>query len=224
MRLLLVEDDLMLGEALQDALMPHSYVVDWVKDGESALKSLRREHFEIIILDIGLPGMDGFEVLKKLRSESFEVPVLLLTARDSLTDKVTGLDAGADDYLLKPFDLDELLARLRALSRRAAGRAIPFIHYGKLCINPENHIVSYDNQPIVLARREYMVLIKLLENTGRVLSREQLEQSLYGWLDDVDSNALEVHIHHIRKKIPVDLIRTVRGVGYTINKWNESQP
>jgi two-component system response regulator QseB len=223
MRLLLVEDDLMLGEALQDALMPHSYVVDWVKDGESALKSLRREHFEIIILDIGLPGMDGFEVLKKLRSESFEVPVLLLTARDSLTDKVTGLDAGADDYLLKPFDLDELLARLRALSRRAAGRAIPFINYGKLCINPENHSVSYDNQPIVLARREYMVLIKLLENTGRVLSREQLEQSLYGWLDDVDSNALEVHIHHIRKKIPVDLIRTVRGVGYTINKWNESQ-
>lgn len=223
MRLLLVEDDLMLGEALQDALMPHSYVVDWVKDGESALKSLRREHFEIIILDIGLPGMDGFEVLKKLRSEKFEVPVLMLTARDSLTDKVTGLDAGADDYLLKPFDLDELLARLRALSRRAAGRAIPFINYGKLCINPENHSVSYDNQPIVLARREYMVLIKLLENTGRVLSREQLEQSLYGWLDDVDSNALEVHIHHIRKKIPMDLIRTVRGVGYTINRWNESQ-
>lgn len=223
MRLLLVEDDLMLGEALQDALMPHSYVVDWVKDGESALKSLRREHFEIIILDIGLPGMDGFEVLKKLRSEKFEVPVLLLTARDSLTDKVTGLDAGADDYLLKPFDLDELLARLRALSRRAAGRAIPFINYGKLCINPENQTVSYDNQPIVLARREYMVLIKLLENTGRVLSREQLEQSLYGWMDDVDSNALEVHIHHIRKKIPMDLIRTVRGVGYTINKWSESQ-
>jgi len=222
MRLLLVEDDLMLGEALQDALMPHSYVVDWVKDGESALKSLRREHFEIIILDIGLPGMDGFEVLKKLRSENFAVPVLLLTARDSLTDKVTGLDAGADDYLLKPFDLDELLARLRALSRRAAGRAIPFINYGKLCINPENHTVSYDDQPIILARREYMVLIKLLENTGCVLSREQLEQSLYGWLDDVDSNALEVHIHHIRKKIPTDLIRTVRGVGYTINKWNES--
>ncbi len=222
MRLLLVEDDLMLGEALQDALMPHSYVVDWVKDGESALKSLRREHFEIIILDIGLPGMDGFDVLKILRKENFELPVLLLTARDTLTDKVTGLDAGADDYLLKPFDLDELLARLRALSRRAAGRASPFINHGKLHINPENHTVSYDNQPIVLARREYMVLIKLLENAGRVLSREQLEQSLYGWLDDVDSNALEVHIHHIRKKIPVDLIRTVRGVGYTINKWNES--
>lgn len=223
MRLLLVEDDLMLGEAVQDALTPHSYVVDWVKDGESALKLLRREHFEIIILDIGLPGMDGFEVLKHLRHEKFELPVLLLTARDSLTDKVTGLDAGADDYLLKPFDLDELLARLRALSRRAAGRAIPFIHYEKLCINPENQTVSYDNQPIVLARREYMVLIKLLENTGRVLSREQLEQSLYGWMDEVESNAVEVHIHHLRKKIPLDFIRTQRGVGYIINKWNESQ-
>jgi len=222
MRLLLVEDDLMLGEALQDALMPHSYVVDWVKDGESAIKSLRREHFEIIILDIGLPGMNGFEVLKQLRHEKLELPVLLLTARDSLTDKVKGLDAGADDYLLKPFDLDELLARLRALSRRAAGRAISFVKHGKLCINPENQTVSYDNNPIVLSRREYMVLIKLLENTGRVLSREQLEQSLYGWMDDVDSNALEVHIHHIRKKIPLDLIRTVRGVGYTINKWNEN--
>ena len=222
MRLLLVEDDLMLGEALQDALMPHSYVVDWVKDGESAVKSLRREHFEIIILDIGLPGMNGFEVLKQLRHEKLELPVLLLTARDSLTDKVKGLDAGADDYLLKPFDLDELLARLRALSRRAAGRAISFVKHGKLCINPENQTVSYDNNPIVLSRREYMVLIKLLENTGRVLSREQLEQSLYGWMDDVDSNALEVHIHHIRKKIPLDLIRTVRGVGYTINKWNEN--
>jgi len=223
MRLLLVEDDLMLGEALQDALTPHSYVVDWVKDGESALKSLRREHFEIIILDIGLPGMDGFEVLKNLRSENFELPVLLLTARDSLTDKVTGLDAGADDYLLKPFDLDELLARLRALSRRAAGRAIPFINYGKLRINPENQTVNYDDQPILLARREYMVLIKLLENTGRVLSREQLEQSLYGWMDEVESNAIEVHIHHLRKKIPMDLIRTLRGVGYTINKWSESK-
>lgn len=223
MRLLLVEDDLMLGEALQDALTPHSYVVDWVKDGESALKSLRRESFEIIILDIGLPGMDGFEVLKNLRSENFELPVLLLTARDSLTDKVTGLDAGADDYLLKPFDLDELLARLRALSRRAAGRAIPFISYGKLRINPENQTVDYDNQPILLARREYMVLIKLLENTGRVLSREQLEQSLYGWMDEVESNAIEVHIHHLRKKIPMDLIRTLRGVGYTINKWSESK-
>ena len=223
MRLLLVEDDLMLGEALQDALSPHNYTVDWVKDGESALKSLRREHFEILVLDIGLPGIDGLEVLKILRKEKFELPVLLLTARDTLTDKVTGLDAGADDYLLKPFDLDELLARLRALNRRAAGRAVPYISHGDLSINPENQSVTFRGEPITLARREYMLLIKLLENTGRVLSREQLEQSLYGWIDDVESNALEVHIHHLRKKIPMELIRTVRGVGYTINKWNESK-
>lgn len=223
MRLLLVEDDLMLGEALQDALTPHNHVVDWVKDGESALKALRREKFEIMVLDIGLPGIDGMEVLRVMRKEHFDQPVLLLTARDGLTDKVKGLDAGADDYLLKPFDLDELLARLRALSRRAAGRAIPFINYGKLSINPESQTVTFDEQDIILARREYMLLTKLLENTGRVLSREQLEQSLYGWMDDVESNALEVHIHHLRKKIPMELIRTIRGVGYTINKWNESK-
>lgn len=223
MRLLLVEDDVMLGEALQDALTPHNYVVDWVKDGESALKALRREQFEILVLDIGLPGIDGIEVLRVMRKEHFKQPVLLLTARDGLTDKVKGLDAGADDYLLKPFDLDELLARLRALSRRAAGRAIPFISYGKLSINPESQTVTFDDQDILLARREYMLLIKLIENTGRVLSREQLEQSLYGWMDDVESNALEVHIHHLRKKIPMELIRTIRGVGYTINKWTEKK-
>lgn len=219
MRLLLVEDDLMLGEALQDALTPHNYVVDWVKDGESALKAIRREKFELLVLDIGLPGIDGIEVLRTLRREEFTQPVLLLTARDTLTDKVKGLDAGADDYLLKPFDLDELLARLRALSRRAVGRANPLITHGALEINPESQRVIFDGQEITLARREYMLLIKLLENTGRILSREQLEQSLYGWMDDVESNALEVHIHHLRKKIPMDLIRTIRGVGYTINKW-----
>lgn len=221
MRLLLVEDDLMLGEALQDALTPHSYVVDWFKDGESALKALRREKFELIVLDIGLPGIDGIDVLRTLRRENFTLPVLLLTARDALTDKVKGLDAGADDYLLKPFDLDELLARLRALSRRSVGRASPLITHGELQVNPENQRVTFNDQEINLARREYMLLIKLLENTGRILSREQLEQSLYGWMDDVESNALEVHIHHLRKKIPMDLIRTIRGVGYTINKWTE---
>lgn len=219
MRLLLVEDDLMLGEALQDALTPHNYVVDWMKDGESALKALRRETFELIVLDIGLPGIDGIDVLRTLRKENFTLPVLLLTARDALTDKVKGLDAGADDYLLKPFDLDELLARLRALSRRSVGRANPLITHGELQVNPENQRVTFNDQEINLARREYMLLIKLLENTGRILSREQLEHSLYGWMDDVESNALEVHIHHLRKKIPMDLIRTIRGVGYTINKW-----
>jgi len=221
MRLLLVEDDLMLGEALQEALTPHNYVVDWVKSGACALKSMRSEHFEVMILDIGLPDINGLDILRVLRREGFLQPVLLLTARDSSSDKVAGLDAGADDYLLKPFDLDELLARLRALARRAAGRATPMITYGELSINPENQAVFFNNTLITLARREYMLLTKLLENTGRVLSREQLEQSLYGWMDDVDSNALEVHIHHLRKKIPMDFIRTVRGVGYTIYKWEE---
>ncbi len=218
MRLLLVEDDLMLGEALQDALRPHNYIVDWVKDGESALKLLRSETFELIVLDIGLPGIDGIEVLKKLRNQKLSLPVLLLTARDSVGDKVAGLDCGADDYLLKPFDLNELLARLRALSRRAVGRTEPLIIHGDLRINPESQLVTYKNETVILARREYMLLIKLLENTGRVLTREQLEQALYGWMDDVESNALEVHIHHLRKKIPFDFIRTVRGIGYTINK------
>jgi len=223
MRLLLVEDDIMLGEALQDALQPHNYVVDWVKDGESALKLLRNITFELIVLDIGLPGIDGIEVLKTLRQEKFILPVLLLTARDGLNDRVTGLDCGADDYLLKPFDLDELLARLRALSRRAAGRAVSTIQHGDLHINPDSQSVFYQDNPVILSRREYMLLLTLLENEGRVLSREQLEHSLYGWSDDVESNALEVHIHHIRKKISLDLIRTVRGVGYTINKLEENK-
>ncbi len=218
MRLLLVEDDLMLGEGLQEALAPRGYAVDWVKDGESALRALRRHSFEIMVLDIGLPGIDGIDVLKTLRRENMVLPVLLLTARDTLSDKVAGLDSGADDYLLKPFDLDELFARLRALTRRATGRATAAIIHGDLRINPDDQSVTYKDQSVILARREYMLLIKLLENTGRILSREQLEQSIYGWTDDLDSNALEVHIHHLRKKIALDLIRTVRGVGYVIDK------
>ena len=218
MHLLLVEDDLMLGEALQEALSPRSYVVDWVKDGASALRALATQEFDLMVLDIGLPDIDGLSVLKTLRKEKKDIPVLLLTARDTLSDKVTGLDAGADDYLLKPFDLDELLARLRAISRRASGRSAAQIIHGKLTINPDDQSLSYNGQAVSLARREYMLLIKLIENAGRILSREQLEQSLYGWTDDVESNALEVHIHHLRKKISNDLIRTVRGVGYVIDK------
>jgi two-component system, OmpR family, response regulator QseB len=218
MRLLLVEDDLMLGEALQEALTPQGYVVDWVKDGESALKALRNDSFELTILDIGLPTIDGIDVLRTLRKEKIILPVLLLTARDTPMDKVAGLDAGADDYLLKPFDLGELLARLRALARRATGRVTSTLMYGELIVYPDSQTITYKNTPVILARREYMLLIKLLENTGRVLSREQLEQSIYGWLDDVESNALEVHIHHLRKKIYPTLITTVRGTGYLVPK------
>lgn len=218
MRLLLVEDDLMLGEALQEAMTLHHYAVDWMKDSESAYRAIKHEHFDLMVLDIGLPGMDGISFLKKIRHEKIILPSLILTARDTLLDKIAGLDAGADDYLLKPFELDELLARLRAISRRATGRADNQLIHGDLRINPETQEIFYKEKNVTLSRREYMILMKLLEIPGRVLSREQLEQSLYTWSDDVESNTLEVHIHHLRKKIAPDFIRTLRGFGYVIDK------
>ncbi len=223
MRLLLLEDDLMLGEALQEALIPRGYVVDWAKDAETALRLVRQYEYELGIFDIGLPGVDGLTLVRQLRREKQQLPVLLLTARDTLEDKVKGLDSGADDYLLKPFDLDELLARLRALARRATGRASSELVYGDLVVEPEAFSVSVKGVAINLSRREFMLLLKLLQNTGRVLSREQLEQSLYGLGEDVESNTIEVHIHHLRKKIPLELIHTVRGLGYTIHKPERSQ-
>lgn len=218
MRLLLVEDDLMLGEALQEALSLHSYAVDWMKDSESAYRALKHEKIDLMVLDVGLPGMDGISFLKKIRREKIVIPTLMLTARDTLLDKIAGLDAGADDYLLKPFELDELLARLRAIARRANGRSENVIIHGDLQINQDTQDISFKNQPVNLSRREYMILMKLLENPGRVLSREQLEQSLYTLSEDVESNALEVHIHHLRKKLSADFIRTLRGFGYVIDK------
>ena len=222
MRLLLLEDDLMLGEALQEALAPRGYVVDWAKDAETALRLVRQYEYELGIFDIGLPGVDGLTLVRQLRREKQQLPVLLLTARDTLEDTVKGLDSGADDYLLKPFDLDELLARLRALARRATGRASSELVYGDLVVEPEAFSVSVKGAAINLSRREFMLLLKLLQNTGRVLSREQLEQSLYGLGEDVESNTIEVHIHHLRKKIPLELIHTVRGLGYTIHKPERS--
>lgn len=218
MRLLLVEDDLMLGEALQEALNLNSYAVDWMKDSESAYRTLKHEQVDLMVLDVGLPGMDGISFLKKIRREKIILPTLILTARDTLLDKIAGLDAGADDYLLKPFELDELLARLRAITRRSSGRSENVITHGELQINQDTQDISYQNQPVNLSRREYMILMKLLENPGRVLSREQLEQSLYTLSEDVESNALEVHIHHLRKKLSPDFIRTLRGFGYVIDK------
>jgi len=218
MRLLLVEDDLMLGEALQEAMTLHQYAVDWMKDSESAYRALKLENFDLMVLDVGLPGIDGVSFLKKIRREKNSIPTLMLTARDTLLDKISGLDAGADDYLLKPFELDELLARLRAISRRATGRADNEIIHGDLRINLDTQEIFYQDNSVNLSRREYMILMKLLESPGRVLSREQLEQSLYTWSEDVESNALEVHIHHLRKKIAPDFIRTLRGFGYVIDK------
>lgn len=216
MRILLAEDDIMLGEALQEALIAQGFAVDWLKDGESALAAATTEDFDLLVLDLGLPRRDGMEVLRELRSRGQEVPVLILTARDATADRIAGLDTGADDYLLKPFDLGELSARIRALLRRRAGRARPEIRHGDLRLDPAAQRVWLRDQEIVLPRREYMLLKELLDHAGEVLTRDKLEASLYGWMEEVESNALEVHVHHLRKKLWPELIRTVRGVGYMI--------
>jgi two-component system response regulator QseB len=221
MRILLAEDDIMLGEALQDALIAQGFVVDWLKDGEAALTALSTESFDLLVLDLGLPRRDGMDVLREMRSRDIGLPVLVLTARDATTDRIAGLDAGADDYLLKPFDLGELSARLRALLRRRAGRVRPEIIHGELRVDPASQRVILAGQDVILPRREYMLLKELLEHTGEVLTRDKLEAALYGWMDEVESNALEVHIHHLRKKLYPELIRTVRGVGYMIPRPGE---
>lgn len=216
MRILLAEDDIMLGEALQEALIAQGFAVDWLKDGESALAAATSEDFDLLVLDLGLPRRDGMDVLTQLRQRGKEVPVLILTARDATPDRVAGLDAGADDYMLKPFDLGELGARIRALLRRRAGRARPEIRYGELRVDPAAQRVFLREQEINLPRREYMLLKELLDHVGEVLTRDKLEASLYGWMEEVESNALEVHVHHLRKKLYPELIRTMRGVGYLI--------
>ena len=216
MRILLVEDDPQLGDGLTIGLRQAGFAVDWVKDGNSADRALQSETFDLVVLDLGLPRLSGMEVLRRARSRRQTLPVLILTARDATGDKVSGLDAGADDYLVKPVDLDELAARIRALTRRSAGRAAPLLTRGNLALDPAAHSVTLAGAPVELSSREFSLLQMLLENAGRVLSRSQLEQSVYGWRDEPDSNALEVHIHHLRRKLGSELIRTLRGVGYTI--------
>lgn len=219
MRVLLVEDDELLGDAVYTGLKQYGYTVDWVKDGLAAQHALLHEEFESVVLDLGLPKRSGLDVLKSIRAQSIKTPIIILTARETTEDKVKGLDAGADDYLIKPFDMDELCARLRALQRRAASRAVAEIVYGKISIDPSAYSVSIDNDHLPLSRREFTLLQKLLENIGKVISRDSLTQTLYGWGDDVDSNALEVHIHNLRKKFGDLLpIRTIRGVGYMVEK------
>ena len=214
MRILLVEDDRMLGDGLQAGLTQAGYAVDWLRDGEAAVAALSTESFAAVVLDLGLPKRDGLSVLQWLRGRRDATPVLILTARDQLEDKVRGLDLGADDYVLKPFDLDEIAARLRALVRRAHGRPEPLLRLGEIELNPAARIVTRAGQAVELTPREFDLLHLLLENTDRVLTRRALEEQLYTWNDAVDSNALEVHIHHLRRKLGNDLIRTVRGVGY----------
>jgi len=217
MRILLVEDDRMLGDGLQAGLTQAGYAVDWLRDGEAAVTALSTESFAAVVLDLGLPKRDGLSVLQWLRGRHDATPVLILTARDQLEDKVRGLDLGADDYVLKPFDLDEITARLRALVRRAHGRPEPLLTLGEIALNPAARSVTRACQAIELTPREFDLLHLLLENTDRVLTRRTLEEQLYTWNDAVDSNALEVHIHHLRKKLGIDLIRTVRGVGYMVS-------
>lgn len=222
MRLLLVEDDEALGDAVKAGLTQFGYIVDWLKDGEIAKKILKSELFELIILDLGLPKLSGLKLLQGIRQEGNTTPVIILTARDSIDDRVKGLDSGADDYITKPFDLNELSARIRALTRRSQGRADAEIHYKNIKLDPASHSVTVDNHLINIPRREFALLLKLLENNGQVVTREQLMQSIYSWDDDVDSNTLEVHIHNLRKKLNATFIRTIRGIGYMAEKNTKS--
>ena len=221
MRLLLVEDDELLGDAVKTGLTQFGYIVEWLKDGEAARSALKTELFELIILDLGLPKLSGINLLQAIRYEGNTTPVIILTARESIESRIKGLDSGADDYIIKPFDLNELSARIRALVRRSQGRAETTLQYRNVTLDPAAHFVMVDNVLINVPRREFALLQKLLENHGHVLSREQLMQSMYGWDEDVDSNALEVHIHNLRKKLNANYIRTIRGIGYMAEK-NES--
>jgi len=214
MRILLVEDDRLLGDGLKAGLTQAGYAVDWLRDGEAAVAALSTESFAAVVLDLGLPKRDGLSVLQWLRGRHDATPVLILTARDQLEDKVRGLDLGADDYVLKPFDLDEIAARLRALVRRAHGRPEPVLTLGGIELNPAARTVTRAGEAVELTPREFDLLHLLLQNADRVLTRRTLEEQLYSWNDAVDSNALEVHIHHLRRKLGSELIRTVRGVGY----------
>lgn len=216
MRVLLVEDDEMVGDSLRLALRRQGFALDWVRDGRAAEAALASERFDAVLLDIGLPQRSGIEVLRSLRARGDTTPVIVLTARDALGDKVAGLDAGADDYLVKPFELDELLARLRAVGRRAAGRAASQLQVGELRLDPGTKEVSLAGRPVVLSARELALLQALMERPGAILSRSQLEDRIYGWGEEVESNAISVYIHQLRRKLGDELIHTVRGVGYYV--------
>ncbi len=206
----------MLGRSMERGLRMAGFSVDWAHDGLQTQAALREQEYEVVLLDIGLPGLDGLQLLQWLRAQDRPVPVLVVSARDAVSDRVTGLNLGADDYLTKPFDLDELVARVHALARRRAGRAQPEMQFGRLIMRPLRREALLDNQPVSLAAREYDLLLALMENPGTVLSREQLESRLYGWHEEVASNAVEVHVHHLRRKLGTAWIKNVRGVGYKL--------
>ena len=222
MRVLVVEDDALLGDAIQAGLKQSGYAVDWMKDGVSAEQALATEPYAAGVLDLGLPRLSGLEVLRRLRSRNTQkdvrinkqTPVLILTAMDTVDDRIQGLDAGADDYLVKPFDMGELAARLRALIRRASGRTEPLLQVAGVTLDPVSHRVLYQDKPVELSAREFALLHALMLNAGKVLSRAQLEEQLYAWGDEIESNAVEVYIHHLRRKLFPELVETIRGVGY----------
>lgn len=218
MRLLLAEDDRMIGASIQKGLRQDGFTLDWVQDGRAAELALQEQVHDLLLLDLGLPRKEGLAVLTAMRRRGDVRPVMILTARDAIADRVAGLDAGADDYLVKPFALDELAARIRALLRRQAGRAEPVLSYGDIELRPATRETRVHGEPIALSPREFAILEALLTRPGAVLSRAQLEEKLYGWQDEVDSNAVEVHLHGLRRKIGSDVIRNVRGVGWMIAK------
>lgn len=220
MRLLLVEDDSDLADAIITSLRQKSFTIDWVNEGKHALHYVQEVDYALIILDLGLPDIPGLQVLQNLRSHQIETPVIILTARDTTEDTVEGLNQGADDYMSKPFDLNELIARISALTRRSTGRPTPIIQYKHLKLDPINHILLVNQKNVYLPRREFNLLQILLENQGKVLSREKLMQHLYSWDNEVDSNTLEVHMHNLRKKLNINSIRTIRGIGYILEKEN----
>ena len=217
MRILLAEDDSMLGDGLRAGLRQAGFQVDWVRDGVAAERELRAVDYAAAVLDLGLPGKDGMEVLQALRAARNTTPVLVLTARDAVPDRIRGLDAGADDYVLKPVDLHELAARLRSLVRRSHGVAQDILQAGALSLDPSARQVTWLEAVVPLSTREFDLLHALMRSAGRVLSREQLEQQMYSWGLEVESNTIEVHIHHLRRKLQADVIQPVRGVGYILN-------
>ena len=217
MRVLLIEDDQLLGKSVQTGLAQQGHAVDWVRDAQGAEGAAFENEYGVILLDLGLPDQDGMKLLRTLRQRGCARPVMIITARDEVSDRVRGLDAGADDFLVKPFDLRELGARLRAVARRSGGRAEPTLEHGGLKVDPAARTATLDGGPIALTSREFALLLQLLEHRGQVQSRTQLQEALYSWNNDIESNAVEVHVHHLRRKLGRDLIRTVHGHGYMID-------
>ena len=218
MRLLVVEDDPMIGEDLEEGLRQENYAVDWVRDGEAAVLALRQQVYDLLLLDLGLPGRSGSDVLKAYRDQGGDIPALIISARDTPADRVMTLDAGADDYLIKPFDFGELMARIRALLRRRSGRRSATIVYGGLSLNPGTHEAHFRDQPLNLSKREFALLLVLMDARGEVVSRELLKEKLYDWDADIESNTVEVYIHALRRKLGRDFIKNVRGVGYKLTQ------